>query len=369
MVVVPLLCFGLLFGTKQVEARRAVKLASFENAHCSHPKWSPNGLKISYEVRNTKKSTIMLHIRTMSTGKVSIVSPAALQSGGFNLGGGNSKRGMVAQELAWSPNSRKYLFSSNGTGTVFNIYLSGEGILKCNSRTKLDGQPAWNKNGKYIAFTSARTGKGDLYYARMTGKNLKAKRLTRFGSSTELFPVWSPAKPLSLAYLRHRDQSDRIYVIKNVFVKKSFRLTKWGAKFRGVSELNPSWSPDGSKIAFFGVYPDGHYDLFVVNATPGSRPKRLAKNVIKSDQYGPTWSPNGKSIFFVKKLSKNRDVIKVVNAASGSAKTIKSGTVNNNELTVVKRGGAWWLAFTAQGRVGSSNQNYRKLYALKLSPM
>lgn len=365
-MVFVVLCAGLFLVPFSSHATRLV--GKVKRAHCEHPKWSPDGKKLAFEVRHTVKSLIEIYIQSYPSGSKDVVRPAALSSGGFNLGS-NSKRGMVAKEFAWSPNSRKYLFSSNGTGTVYNVFMSNEGRLKINSRTKLDGQPAWSKKGDWIAFTSARSGKGDLYIAKMRGSKLKARRLTTYTNSTELFPVWSPKSNLSLAYLRHTDQRDRIYLVKNIFVKRSKRLTRWSGRMRQISELNPSWSPDGKWIAFFGVYPNGdRYDLFVVRAKPGSTPKRLVKNVIKSDRFGPAWSPNGKHIFFVKKLSKNRDRIEAVNVSTKRRKAIGTGTVNNNEVAVASRGGKWHIAFTSQGRRNSTNRNYRKLYVKSVSP-
>lgn len=339
-------------------------VAQIKKAHCQYPRWSKNGNKLSYEVRHVSRSIIEIRIHTWgSAGKHKVVNPAALQSGGLGLGVHVEKRGMVAREVAWSPKANKYLFSSNGTGTVYNVYLSGSGPLKLNSRLKNDGQPAWSKNGKYVAFTSGRSGNGDIYYTRMSGK-LKARRLTKFGTSTELFPTWSPKSNLSLAYIRHTEQSDRIYVVKNIFIKRSKRLTKWGKK---VSELNPSWSPNGKHIAFFGQYANGRYDLFVTKVSTG-KTVRLAKNVVKGDQFGPAWAPNSKHIFYVQKLSQNKDKIMAVNVGSKAKKGISTGTVVNNELSVASKGGKWLIAFTAQGTTKSVGLVYRKLYVKTVSP-
>ncbi|TNE44163.1 MAG: hypothetical protein EP343_30895 [Deltaproteobacteria bacterium] len=359
------LCFcWMALGWSQTSQAELKLVAKIKKAHCQYPRWSKNGAKLSYEVRHVSRSIIEIRIHKWgSSGKHTVVNPAALQSGGLGLGVHVEKRGMVAREVSWSPKGNKYLFSSNGTGTVYNVYLSGSGPLKLNSRLKNDGQPAWSKNGKYVAFTSGRTGNGDIYYTRMSG-TLKARRLTKFGNSTELFPTWSPKSNLSLAYIRHTEQSDRIYIVKNVFIRKSKRLTKWR---KNLSELNPSWSPDGQHIAFFGQYSDGRYDLFVTKVASG-KTTRLARNVVKGDQYGPAWAPNGKHIFYVQKKSQNRDVIMAVNVSTKAKKNIKTGTVVNNEISVASRGGKWLLAFTSQGTSRSTGLVYRKLFVKTLSP-
>jgi Tol biopolymer transport system component len=57
----------------------------------------------------------------------------------------------------------------------------------------------------------------------------------------------------------------------------------------------PAWSPDGSKIAFVS-YRDGNDEIYVMN-TDGSNAIRLTNNT--SIEGYPTWSPNGAKIAFV----------------------------------------------------------------------
>ena len=61
-------------------------------------------------------------------------------------------------------------------------------------------------------------------------------------------------------------------------------------------DLDPSWSPDGTRIAFVSDR-DGRFDLFVANAD-GSGPRRIT-----SDDYreaSPRWSPDGSRIAYVR---------------------------------------------------------------------
>lgn len=63
-----------------------------------------------------------------------------------------------------------------------------------------------------------------------------------------------------------------------------------------VWEEDPTWSPDGRKIAFAGTPPRGsRRDIYVVNAD-GSGLRKLLLN--DSDNREPEWSPDGSRIAF-----------------------------------------------------------------------
>jgi tricorn protease len=59
-------------------------------------------------------------------------------------------------------------------------------------------------------------------------------------------------------------------------------------------ETMPSFSPDGTMVAFTGEY-DGNRDVFVVQAT-GGVPKRLTYH--PADEYVQGWTPDGKNVLY-----------------------------------------------------------------------
>lgn len=352
----------LLLSTSPAWAELKEIAKGLRQAHCQHPRFSPDGKKLSYEVRHVQKRTIELRIRDLASGKDEIINPSALRSGGLDIGSEDS-RGTVSRELSWSPDSQKYLFSSNGSGSVYDIYLSREGRLKVSSSQKNDGQPAWSSDGRRIVFTSGRTGKGDLYWVNLA--TMTARQLTKEPESTELFPLWSPINSRQLVYVRHTDQSDRLYLIENVFAPRPKRLTSLS---KNILEINPSWSPDGTKIAFFGVRSDGTYDLYL--STLGGDTQLLAKNVAKGDQFGPAWAPDGRRIIFVQKIGQTDDHLAILDTQTKEKSKISTSTQVHNEVSVAKSSsGKWLIAFTAQGTKGSSEQVYRKLYIKTIDPL
>jgi TolB protein len=112
---------------------------------------------------------------------------------------------------------------------------------------------------------------------------------SRLGLATE--PAWSP-NGKRIAYVG----DDRIFTITGKG-KKHRRLTA-GERHNGMrfEDGSPSWSPDGTQIAFFRIYRTGRSDLFVVDAD-GSNLRAIETPEI--GELDPAWSPDGEWIAFL----------------------------------------------------------------------
>jgi Tol biopolymer transport system component len=66
-----------------------------------------------------------------------------------------------------------------------------------------------------------------------------------------------------------------------------------------VADFLPSWSPDGSKIAYAGRSTEtiGYYKIYIMNAD-GSGKHFITGKLTNYSEYCPSWSPDGSKIAF-----------------------------------------------------------------------
>ena len=147
--------------------------------------------------------------------------------------------------------------------------------------------------GKF-AFTSDRDGNMEIYTMNADGTGTPTRLTDNPGDDVE--PAWSP-DGTKIAFFRiERDMYPAIYVM-NADGSGQTRLmdlhTGTGA--------NPAWSSDGKKIAFKDYSPDGtNTEIYVMNADGTGTPTRLTNT--PAEEWNPAWSPGGSTIAFAAHL-------------------------------------------------------------------
>jgi Tol biopolymer transport system component len=159
-----------------------------------------------------------------------------------------------------------------------------------------------------IAYVGGSGKNADIYviYSNGTG----SKQITT-ATGADLDPAWSPDGS-KIAFASERDGDFEIYSMGSTG-ENPVRLTRNSA-----SDSRPAWSPDGSRIAFVSNR-DGNSEIYVMNAD-GTNQVRLTSNVAADSD--PDWSPDGTRIAF----SSEREIggIWVMNADGSDARRLTS---------------------------------------------
>jgi tricorn protease-like protein len=127
-------------------------------------------------------------------------------------------------------------------------------------------------------------------------------------------PTWSPdGRKIAFARSNFNDLPD-IFVM-NADGTGVVQLTESGHYLSYEQSYAPAWSPDGSKIAFLGIR-NLQTAIYVMNAD-GKEVRRIVDDVYGGNR--PAWSPDGRQIAFV-----NWEGIKTVDIQTGYTRKIVS---------------------------------------------
>lgn len=339
-------------------AQAAPKDVAFKDgANLQSPRWSDDGKKLSYEANYVERQVIELYQGDPRTGSFMRVVPLARAASATTAGfGGGAKPGAVSHELAWSPPAlgNRFVYTASNESADYDLFLGGGGPLS--AAPGADGGAAWSPDGRYIAFTSARTGQGDVYLLDVQAMDAAPRRISHDADASELFITWSPDSQ-KLVFVGHSDKGDNLWLVP-ALTEAPQRLTDWTR-----SQVRPTFAPDGQLLAFYANHDDAaRFDLYIVSPRVGAVPTLVLKGV-KPNQAGPVWTPDGKHLIAVQDDDERLDPIVAIPVAEPSRmRVLDVGTVGNGDLDVALVDGRLQLAVVAQGKKVDRERAFDRLF-------
>jgi Tol biopolymer transport system component len=181
-----------------------------------------------------------------------------------------------------------YAKSVGGNSDIFLQRVGGGNPINLTANSPADDlQPAYSPDGQQIAFRSERDG-GGIFLMGGTGESVR--RLTDFGFN----PAWSPdGREIAVATEGAFDPASRYSK------SQLFRIDVATGAPRPLlvpDGVQPSWSPHGWRIAYWGLaQPGGRRVIWTIPAVGGT-PVKVVDDAFYN--WSPAWSPDGRFLYF-----------------------------------------------------------------------
>ncbi len=201
-----------------------------------------------------------------------------------------------AAVAAGPPQQIAYSSSTSDGSDIYVMNADGTNVQRLTS-TGLDSDPTWSPDGSQIAFASKRNGLDDeLYVMNADGSNVH-----RVIDTPADEPQWS--------------RQGRIAFVAGDIFSISPDGSGLTQMTKGANADAPSWSADGSEIAYEQSV-RGIDTIFIVNAD-GTNPRAVA-----TSSETPAFSPDGKHLAWASRTSLGFGTLVVANADGTSPQTI-----------------------------------------------
>jgi len=287
----------------QVKTKNITKLTNIES---SYPYWSPDGSKIVFQSNRLDDNS---EVYIMDSDARHIVR--LTNSEGFD------------EAPIWSPDGNSILFTTDRDGDheIYIMDVNGENQRNLTNHPAYDGHPNFSPDGQKIIFNSSRimspnhsvdssftrTSNIELYEMNLDGSNVT--RVTNY-PSWDTYPDISP-DGTKIAF-RRRTVSN--IMGKDIGNSEVFIANRDGSEAYNITNHPehdgwPSWSPDGTKIAFASERERGqNWQIYTIKLD-GTELTRLTEFDSQGAEFAkPQWSPKGDKILCTRTKDGNVEI-------------------------------------------------------------
>jgi eukaryotic-like serine/threonine-protein kinase len=237
-----------------------------------------------------------------------------------------------------SPDGEYFVYARETASGNLDVYLQRVGgsnpiNLTADSPVE-DTQPAYSPDGKQIAFRSDRDG-GGIFLMGATGESVR--RLTDFGYN----PAWSP-DGREILVATEGISGPGLRLSRSRLVRVNVGTGQPRPIVLPGDAVQPSWSPRGLRIAYWGVLPGNAERVIWTVPAQGGAPVRVTR-----DQYlnwNPVWSPGGDDLYYASDRSGSMNLWRVrIDELSGRV-------LGRPEPVTTPSSSSFLLSFSRDGR-------------------
>lgn len=211
--------------------------------------------------------------------------------------------------------SSRIIFVSGGryTKEIYTADIDGYNVKKITNYRSITILPSISPNGKYLAYTSYREGKPNLFIIDLE-KNIES--YTERGEGMKFGTSW---RGNTLLYSHTAGKYSTIYALDVEKKNKKVLISKEGIF------TSPYFSPDGARIAFVSDMHGGP-QIFINDLSAGT-----IKRLTYSGNYNasPTFSPKGDLIAFVCSVEGAFEIC-TMNVDGSNQRVLTSGSMNDS---------------------------------------
>lgn len=181
---------------------------------------------------------------------------------------------------------------------IYRVALDGIDLTRLTQHSADDVQPTVLDG--FVVFTSYRDGNGELYSVRLDGS--AEQRLTRTPAVNETMPALSP-DGRSIVYLNDASGVTKVWIASRD-LSDARRLTPADFGSPAGVETSPAWNSTSDRFAFVATAgPSGRASIFTSTRMNGAIPAIVAGSGSVAAEFEPTWSPDGGRIAYASVVS------------------------------------------------------------------